>query len=208
MSREAQDPPRLTRRQKAAATRQRIVESAYDSFLRDGYAGTPMTAVARQAKVAVQTVYFVFRTKGDLLQAVYEHAVLGPDGVPPHLSAWWRTVEAEPEITRAVRELVEGTIDILERAAPLVYVVLGDETARAGYEHNEELRRIGTEALVSMLAAKQPMRTELSPERARDQLLLLTGPQIYVQLTRDLQWPREQIAEWMTATILHQLFDL
>jgi AcrR family transcriptional regulator len=36
-----------------------------------------MDAVAADAGVAVQTVYFAFRAKGDLLQAVYEHAVLG-----------------------------------------------------------------------------------------------------------------------------------
>ena len=82
------------------------------------------------AGVAVQTVYFTFRTKSDLLQAVYEHVVLGPDGVPPHLTEWWRATEGEPDVARSrSRRSGRGHRELLERAAPLVWVVLGDETA-------------------------------------------------------------------------------
>jgi AcrR family transcriptional regulator len=60
-----------------AATRRRILDSALTAFVTRGYSSTTMDAVAADAGVAVQTVYFAFRAKGDLLQAVYEHAVLG-----------------------------------------------------------------------------------------------------------------------------------
>jgi hypothetical protein len=46
--------------------------------------------------------------------------------VPPHLTWWWRAVEEEPEVVRAVRTLVSGSMDLLARAAPLVCMVLGD----------------------------------------------------------------------------------
>jgi AcrR family transcriptional regulator len=201
-------PARQSRREKAQATRLKIVEAALAAFLEHGYAGTTMDAVAAQAGVAVQTVYFVFHTKGDLLQAVYEHLVLGPDRVPPHLSWWWRAVEEEPEIVPAVRTLVEGSMDLLVRAAPLVWTVLGDETARQGYEFNEGMRRDGYEVLVATLSAKHPLRVDITPERARDVLLLLTGPQLYAQLTRDLKWSREEIEEWTIASVLQQLFGI
>jgi AcrR family transcriptional regulator len=201
-------PARQSRREKAQATRLRIVEAALAAFLDRGYSGTTMDTVASEAGVAVQTVYFVFHTKGDLLQAVYEHVVLGPEGVPPHLTWWWRAVEEEPEIVPAVRTLVSGSMDLLVRAAPLVWTVLGDETAREGYEFNEGMRRDGYEVLVRTLTSKHPLRAEITPERARDVLFLLTGPQLYAQLARDLKWSREEIEEWMITSVLQQLFGI
>jgi AcrR family transcriptional regulator len=201
-------PIRQSRREKAQATRLRIVEAALAAFLQRGYSGTTMDAVATEAGVAVQTVYFVFHTKGDLLQAVYEHVVLGPERVPPHLTSWWRAVEEEPEVVPAVRTLVNGSIDVLVRAAPLVRIVLGDETAREGYEFNEGMRRDGYEVLVRTLTSKHPLRPDVTSERARDLLLLLTGPQLYAQLARDLKWSRDEIEEWMITSVLQQLFGI
>ena len=42
-----------------------------------------MAAIAQRAGVAVQTVYFVFHTKAELLSRVIDAAVLGPDPNPP-----------------------------------------------------------------------------------------------------------------------------
>lgn len=178
------------------------------TFLERGYAATTMDSVAADAGVAVQTVYFVFHTKGDLLQAVYEHAVLGPDAVPPHLSDWWRAVEHEPAVDRAVELLVIGTMGVLARAAPLVWTVLGDEGARERYDVNEQLRRNGYEVLVRILSAKHPLRSGLTPERARDILLVLTGPQIYAQFVRDLEWSLDDVQSWMIAAVLQQVFGI
>ena len=208
MARVKDGPPQPSRREKAQATRRRIVESALAAFLERGYAETTVSSIARDAGVAVQTVYFTFRTKGDLLQAVYEYVVLGPENLPPHLTAWWRATEGAPDVTAAVRALVEGTVTLLERAAPLVATVLGDPTARAAYDANEALRRDGNDHLVEVLTAKHPLRAGLSPTVARDVLLVLTGPQIYTQLTRDLGWSPAQVGDWMTGAVLRELFGV
>ena len=198
----------LTRKERAQATRRRIVESALAAFTERGYATTTMESVAADAGVAVQTVYFTFHTKGDLLQAAYEHVVLGPERIPPYLSAWWRAVEAEPDVIAAVRALVEGTLEVVARAAPLVWAVLGDDTAREGYEFNERLRRDGNEALVQILVGKHALLAGLPPDRARDVLLVLTGPVLYSHLTRDMGWSHSEVQEWAVATVGQQLFGL
>jgi AcrR family transcriptional regulator len=202
------ESPRPSRREKAQATRRRIVEAALAAFTERGYAATTVESVAREAHVAVQTVYFTFHTKGDLLQAAYEHVVLGPHNTPPHQATWWRTVEQTPSVTIAVRALVDGTVELLQRAAPLVWAVLGDPTAREGYDYNEGLRRTGNEQLVRMLAAKHPLRDGLSATRARDVLLVLTGPQLYAQLARDLGWTSDEVADWMNDAVLRELFEV
>jgi AcrR family transcriptional regulator len=199
---------RPSRRDKARATRRRILDSALAAFTERGYTNTTVESVARDAGVAVQTVYFTFRTKGDLLQATYEHVVLGPADLHPHQTDWWRTVEQTGDVVTAVRALVEGTVELLDRAAPLVWAVLGDATAREGYEHNERLRRDGNDHLVRTLAEKHPLRAGLTIATARDILLVLTGPQLYCQLTRDLNWSPRAVTDWMTAAVLRELFAL
>jgi AcrR family transcriptional regulator len=199
-------PP--TRKARAQATRQRIVESARQLFLEQGYAATTMPEVAASAGVAVQTVYFAFRTKGDLLQAVFAWVVLGPDCMPPHLMPWWPTANDGYEIEDSIRRFIDGTFELLARAAPLVWTVLGDESARAAYEHNEELRRVGYTHLVPVLVDKHPLRSGLTPTRARDLLLVLTGPQVFVQYTRDLGWTQTELGDWLTNAVLEQVFGI
>lgn len=185
-----------------------MVEAAYRRFTEDGYAGTTMDSVAGDAGVAVQTLYFTFRTKGELLQAAYEFAVEGPDGVPPHLSSWWHAAEAAPDVSTAIRLFVEGTMSVFERAAPLVWAVLGDENARQGYEYNDGLRRAGYERAIAFLARKHDLRPGLSTLRARDILLVVLGPQLFSQFTRDLGWTSREVAEWASGVLLEQLFGV
>jgi AcrR family transcriptional regulator len=197
-----------SRKDRAAATRRRILDSALKAFVERGYSATTMDSVARAAGVAVQTVYFTFRTKGELLQATYEHAVLGPTQTPPHLMPWWPRPDDGHDISEAVTGLVDGTLQLLSRAAPLVWSVLGDEAARDRFEYNEQLRRFGYAELVAVLSGKHPLRDSLDPTRARDIMLVLTGPQLYVQYTRDLGWTHEALARWTTAAVLEQVFDV
>ena len=64
-----------TRRDRARATRLRITRAAYDLFCERGYTATTMAEIAESAGVAVQTVYFAFHTKSELLSRTYDFAV-------------------------------------------------------------------------------------------------------------------------------------
>ena len=86
--------------------------------------------------------------------------------------------------------------------------MLGDEGAREGYEHNEQLRPLRVRRAVSILAGKHPLRPGLTAARARDVLLVLTGPHMFVQYTRELAWSAEELAAWITAAVLEQVFGL
>ncbi len=196
-----------SRKEKAAATRRRMMSAACRVFSERGYGGTTMEAVATEAGVAVQTLYYTFRTKSDLLQATYEWAVRD-DGPHPHESQWWQAVETADNVHDVVGHLVAGKVPILERAAPLVWVVRSDEDARATYDFNEKLRIDGNQKLIEMLVAKQPLRAGLSLTHARDILLALTGPQQYQLLISEYGWSREDYAEWVTGAVLRELFGV
>jgi AcrR family transcriptional regulator len=204
-SRTAKSP---SRKERALATRRRMMDAAHRVFSQRGYAKTTMDAVAAQAGVAVQTVYFTFHTKAELLQAAYEHAVLDPEATPPHLTEWWGAAEREPDVAKAVAQIVDGNVEVLQRAAPLVWAVHGDEDARATYEFNERLRMEGYARLVAFLARKHPLRPGLSRPKARDLMLTLLGPHVFILLTRELGWSVREFAAWARAALLRELFGL
>ena len=61
-----------TRAERARQTRNRMIDSARELFIADGYAATTMERIAQEAGVAVQTLYYTFRSKGQLLCEVVE----------------------------------------------------------------------------------------------------------------------------------------
>ena len=60
------------RRQQADATRLRIAEAAQRLFARDGYGATSTAAIAAEAGVGDRTVFAVFGSKRDILNAICE----------------------------------------------------------------------------------------------------------------------------------------
>ena len=60
-------------RRKTEATRQRIIDAAYECFWRAGYTRTSLDTIAVRAGVTKRTVYSYFRSKDDLLAAVLAH---------------------------------------------------------------------------------------------------------------------------------------
>ena len=53
-----------TRAERARQTRNRMLDSARELFIADGYAATTMERIAQEAGVAVQTLYYTFRPRG------------------------------------------------------------------------------------------------------------------------------------------------
>ncbi|MGD9924106.1 MAG: TetR/AcrR family transcriptional regulator, partial [Pseudorhodoplanes sp.] len=60
-------------RRKTEATRQRIIDAAYECFWRAGYARTSLDTIADRAGVTKRTLYSYVRSKDDLLAAVMSH---------------------------------------------------------------------------------------------------------------------------------------
>ena len=103
------NPARPSRRDRARATRLRMIHAAQRVFIARGYAGARMIDIATEAGVAVQTVYFTFHTKAELLQACYELAVLGEDDPRPPPAQPWHTAMLDARDGRAaIRRFAEG----------------------------------------------------------------------------------------------------
>jgi AcrR family transcriptional regulator len=207
------DRARPSRRQRALATRLRITKAAGVLFCERGYTGTTMADIADAAGVAVQTVYFVFHTKSDVLNSTYDLAVLGEgDQTPPQAQEWYRRAVAEPNVATAVRAVVEGAGEIVRRVAPLDLAVrtaaASDPDAAQFLARNERLRLEGYREMVDFLATKSPLRAGLAAERATDVLLLLLGPAAYRTLVVDRGWSHAEWVAWSSEALTEQLFGI
>jgi AcrR family transcriptional regulator len=200
-----------SRQDQAAATRQRILDAAYDLFCELGYRATTMTLIADRAGVAVQTVYFTFRTKDALLQEVHAQTVLGR-GTPtaPPQQPWYAAAVAETSPARAARVLVEGVSGILARVAPMlpVFHAVVADPAGAVYRNAEALRRPAMYDLArDVLLSKSRPRPGVNATYAGDLLVVLLGPEIYRMYVLELGWSRERWVDWTTQVIVRELFE-
>ena len=181
---------------------------AYELFCELGYKGTTMDLIAERSGVAVQTVYFNYRTKDILLQAVHEWIILGDDPTPPPLQAWNLAAMREPDARDAIPRLVAGIADVEARVAPMipVYHSVAQEPAGRVYQRSEELRRQGMRELVDALAAKTPLAPAMTPDRAADLIFFLTGPESYRALVLDAGWQHDEWITWTSRTLCRDLF--
>ena len=79
----AAPPPFAARAEQVRASRQKVLDAARDLFLRRGYFGATIEAIAQRARVSPQTVYNVVGGKAKLLKAVYDVTVAGDDEPVP-----------------------------------------------------------------------------------------------------------------------------
>jgi AcrR family transcriptional regulator len=193
-------------------TRGRILGAARELFVRRGYAGTTVDAVAHRAGVSPQTVYNVIGTKADVLKAVYDVALAGDDEpVPVGRRADAAAMGAAPDAAAALRIYARTGRRMLERAWPLlttVYVQAPgvDAQVRAFVETVERERAVGMAAVAGALAERFGLRPGLSVAEAGDILWTLLAPETADRLLRHCGWSLDRYEAWIARTMTEALY--
>ena len=187
-----------------------MLDAAYELFCEAGNTTATMEAIATRAGVAVQTLYFAFHTKDEMLERVLERTVLGDDELPPPLQPWYLAAMAESDVAVSLRTIVDGVATIFARVAPLlpVFNSLATEPAGVVWQESEQLRIAGYTDIVSELSKKAKVRQGLKRDEARDILFVVLSPQTYRLFVVERGWRVRRWAEWTTATLLRDLFAL
>lgn len=201
------------RTRRAVATRARIAAAATTLFVEQGYATTSITAVARAAGVGVQTVYYSYPSKADILVGCLDHAVDGADRRDAWRDLvalpWVRTVAAEPDPVRRVFLHVRGAADLMGRAGPVLDLVrvgaAGEPALAAAWDRDEQRRRAVHRILVDACARDGVLRPGLDAEQATDLVTLVLGPETWNALVRRGGWSSLAWARWAHRTLLADL---
>lgn len=202
-------PAAGNRRTRADATRKRMVEAAAKLFAQQGYAATTMAAIAQQAGVAVQTVYFTFHSKTELLGAVADLAITGGAASEPERLAWTQAALAEPDPRRRIAIVVDSTARIAPRMLPIIdawrAAMSVDPAAAAMYRDRLRSRRAFLRRVIDATARRGELAAGLDPDRATDIFFALTTPESYADFTGLLGWNAADWRAWVTSAIEREL---
>jgi AcrR family transcriptional regulator len=195
------------RRERSRATRRRLVEAAYSAFCARGL-GVPLTEIAAEAGVSVQTIYVTFSTKTELLRAALQYAVHGDDlPIPPHHRPWFGRMVAEPDPRRAIEILLRGTQGIYDRVGPLVGVFrTTDPDVAQMWQHSEQLRYDGMHLMTQALVKKGRLRRGVTTRTATDIVFVLLSPDSYQSFV-GLGWSASRWRTWVIDTVATALFE-
>jgi AcrR family transcriptional regulator len=183
------------RRQQAAENRAAVVATATRLFGERGWVGTAVRDVAAEAGVSLETVYANFRSKGELLSAAIDVAVVGDaEPVPfqdrPEFAALGRGTRQER--IRATARLVTG---IHERTMGLILALreaAASEPGLAALMRERELgRRADVEGALSLITGRRVTAEECDGVWA----LVDVGP--YRLLTGLRGWTPRQYELWL-----------
>lgn len=203
---------KLSRAERARQTRGRIIDCARELFVEQGYAATTMEQIAAGAGVAVQTVYYTFKTKGQLLAQAMEVAAAGDDGpVPPSQPPWAQEMLAASCPQRVLALGVEYGTGIYPRVAEL-WPAVGAAAAADPYIEEYwrsvvDRRRGGQRGMVARVAELGGLRSRLDLERATDLVVVLAGPDTYRGLVQEARWTVLAYKAWLFTTLVQQLLE-
>ncbi len=203
---EANQDAKLTHRQRQALwTRRLIVDAARELFLERGYAATTMDAIAKEAGVAVSTVYAIYKNKRTILRAIRE--------------AWHEQTRAreineeasrQPDPERRLEMVAHATRRQWETGGAVVAVYQGAAAAdrEAAAELREALRgrRAALDRVVEGME-EAALRPELSVDRAAAILRALCRAEVYRELVEESGWAPDEYEAWLGETLKGQLLS-
>ena len=188
-----------------------MLDSARVLFINDGYAATTMDRIAEHASVAVQTLYYTFRTKGQLLCEVVEATAAGDQDAPPvQQRAWVQEMLTATSGQRALALAVEHGGDIFVRAAPLWPVITeaaADPRVAQYWRGVAADRRASQARLIARLGELGVLRDDLGVDRGTDLIVALFGHDVFRSLVSQAGWSVPEYKAWLLTTLAQQLLQ-
>lgn len=208
----ATPPDYARRRERAKATRTRILDAANALFIERGYVATTIETIADRADVSPETVYSAFGNKRSLLSELVDISIAGGGSAPPVLEQdWVQELSAEPDVHRRVRILAGRGSAILERRAAIDEVVRGAASADPEMATLRTMgsaqRFAGQRELLRIVIGAAGLREGLDLAAAADILYAVGSPETYRLLVVDRGWSGARFERWYGDTLERLLLD-
>ena len=193
------------RAERSEETRRRILEAARE-LIPAAEASLPVTAIARHAGVAVQTIYDQFGSKGGLLIAVVNNLQQSAG-----LFEAFGQVFAAPHGEEAMRRMVAATVGFWGRVWPYIEFILRtrriDPVVKAEMEFVDRLRRAHYWAIARRLEDEGRLRGGRSAEWAADQAFALTTATVYEEIATGGRGDAAVAIETATVAVLAVILE-
>ena len=202
-------PPPNRRQAQADATRAAIVAAAQALFMRDGYAAATIEAIAREAGVAMQTVYNAVGKKPALLNAVLDAAASGPAAPRPVAEFMQERAAASADGSAFIALLADWFAEVQPRIAPVFRLI--DEAAAdhpevaalAQARAEQRLRNYAQAARA--LKARNALAEGYTLEEAAALVWSIGHPQVYRMLVTQQGWTLVHYRNWVQKALLSAL---
>jgi AcrR family transcriptional regulator len=192
------------------ARRAEVLAAARLLFLDRGYVRTTMAAVAKEARVALDTVYELVGRKPDLFRLLIETAISGRDQVvPAHERDYVRRIQSEATAVGKLQIYAASLPAIMGRLAPLVTVVqaaASAEPALADLWHDIAERR-ATNMRQFATELRDTGQLAVPVEEAADIIWATNSPELYALLVQQRGWTPQQYSRWLAASWERLLLD-
>jgi AcrR family transcriptional regulator len=177
-----------------------------------GYAGTTMEAIAREAGVATITVYSVFSSKPKVVEAATQAAVGGPEAPTPLLEQRRpRAVLEDTDQRRQIEGFAADIGGIMQRVAPLfeaMHAGADADPAIASLRRDLLAQRLnGMRAFAAAVMRNGPLRKQMSLEEAAETIWALSSPDLHQLLTVQLGWAQARYVAWLDEMLAVALLD-
>ena len=192
------------RKAQAEQNRRSILEAAQRRFEADGYVATTMEAVAKEAGVALKTVYLAAGTKAGLLRAVWDLVLKGDtDEAPVAVRPWYVEVLEEPDPERTLRLVAHHSVAVKQRIGPMLRVIRSasavDPDGAALWDLIQTDFHANQQAIVESLGLGDV-------DRRTDVLWALNHPDTWL-LFVDRGWTPEQFEAWFADALVKLVLD-
>ncbi|MGH2393196.1 MAG: TetR/AcrR family transcriptional regulator [Candidatus Limnocylindria bacterium] len=194
------------REAQARRTRERIIDAARRLWVERGFGTTTMEAISVEAKVAVQTVYGAFGSKGAILTALLGRLEAGAGGetLGRDLSAAGSAKGQLAVVAAFNRRLFEGGADVIAIALGSTAV---DAEVAAWAAEGDRRRREGQARIVAGWHGAGALKPDIGLSTARDILYTLTSPEVYLLLVKAGGWAPGRYERWLDRTLSTLLLD-
>ena len=199
------------RQAQADETRRQILDAARKLFVERGYAGATAEAIAAEAGVSVQTIYAIFKSKKKILVSLMN--ISPATGVEDHTPMPDRpvvqAVAQEQDQARQLQMFAQIVASNLDQVAA-VFEIMND-AARTEPDFERIIQKLDKQRLehmtlaVRQIAANGPFRQGKDETYVRDTVWTLTSGEVFLLLTRDRGWSKEEYAEWLADVLIRAL---
>ena len=201
-----------TRRQaQAGETRRQILEAAHELFIERGYAGTTIEAIAKEAGVALKTVYAVFKNKWKILVTLLNNSSSnsGEEDIPMLERTGPKAVAQERDQRRQLQMFAQVIAENMVGAAYISEIM--QVAAKTEADVDKMVQNLDKQRWQHMAVAVQqivtngPLQEKMDEAHATDIVWTLTSPEVFLLLTRDRGWSKEKYAEWLADSLTKAL---